>query len=209
MSNPRCFAASRVDDHHAAAGRFASSERSSHLDRFAGDDRGRGVTDVHAVGVHHPRHDLIVGVDVGRRDVLFGADRVDDLRDVPPRQRLELAARHPRRIADDPSLAAAERHVRHRALPGHPRGERGDLVERNVRVIADPALRRTERDVVLHAVSGEHFDLAVVHLDRAGDGDLTLGCVRIFQIPGSRPNSRAAPSNSWSIALKMLPPGSM
>src|SRR5688572_7767969 len=32
-----------------------------------------------------------------------------------------------------------------------------------------------------------------------------FGCVRIFQTPGSRPRRRAAPSNSWSIALKMLP----
>ena len=36
-----------------------------------------------------------------------------------------------------------------------------------------------------------------------------FGWVRIFQMPGSRPSSRAAPSNSWSIALKMLPPPSI
>jgi hypothetical protein len=50
-----------------------------------------GVADVHRVGVHHPRHDLIVGVDVGRGDVLLGADRVDDLGDVAAGQRFELA----------------------------------------------------------------------------------------------------------------------
>ena len=33
---------------------------------------------------------------------------------------------------------------------------------------------RAERDVVLDAVAGEHLDFAVVHLDRAGDGDLPL-----------------------------------
>ena len=134
-----------------------------------------GVADVHAVGVHDPRHDLVVGVDVGRRDVLLGADRVDDLGDVAARQRLELAARHPRRVADDAALAAAERHVRDGALPRHPGGQRRDFVERDVGVIADAALGRAERDVVLHAVAGEDLDLAVVHLDRAGDGDLPLG----------------------------------
>ena len=32
-----------------------------------------------------------------------------------------------------------------------------------------------------------------------------LGWVRIFQMPGSRLRIRAAPSNSWSIALKTDP----
>ena len=184
MSKPRCLAASRVDDHHAAAGRFAPAERAAHLDRLAGHDGGRRVADVHAVGVHHPRHDLIVGVDVGRRHVLFRTDGVDDLGDVAARQRLELAARHPRRIADDAALAAAERDVRDGALPCHPRGERGDFVERHVRVVADAALGRSERDVVLHAVAGEDLDLAVVHLDRAGDGDLALGMREDFPDAG-------------------------
>ena len=34
-----------------------------------------------------------------------------------------------------------------------------------------------------------------------------LGWVRIFQMPGSRLRMRAAPSNSWSIALKIEPLG--
>src|SRR5437667_4973976 len=32
-----------------------------------------------------------------------------------------------------------------------------------------------------------------------------LGCVRIFQMPGSRLRMRAAPSNSWSMAPKIEP----
>ena len=97
MSKPEVLGRFARDDHHAAAGRLAAAERSAHLDRLAGDDRRRGVADVHAVGVHHPRHDLVVGVDVGRGHVLLRADGVDDLRDVAARERLELAARHPRR----------------------------------------------------------------------------------------------------------------
>ena len=172
MSKPDVLGGLARDDHDAAAGRLAAAERAAHLDRLAGDHRRRRVADVHAVGVHDPRHDLIVGVDVGRGHVLLGSDRVDDFRDVAARQRLELAPRHPRGIADDAALAAAERDVRDGALPRHPGGQRRDLVERHVGVIADAALRRTERDVVLHAVAGEDLDLAVVHLDRARDRDL-------------------------------------
>src|SRR5436189_174068 len=85
----------------AAGIRIAPAERSAHLQRLAGDDSRRRVPDMHAVGVHHPRHDLLIGVDVGRGDVLLGADRVDDFRDVAAGEGFELAAGHPRGIADD------------------------------------------------------------------------------------------------------------
>ena len=163
------------DDHHAAAGGLAAAERAAHLDRLAGDDRGRGVADVHRVGVHEPRHDLGVGVHVGRRHVLLRADGVDDLGGVAARQRLELALRHLGRVADDAALAAAERHLRHGALPRHPRRQRRHLVEGDAGVVADAALGRAERDVVLHAVAGEDLDLAVVALDRTRHDDLPLG----------------------------------
>ena len=61
------------------------------------------------------------------------------------------------------------------AFPGHPGRERRDFVERHVRVIADAALGRSERDVVLNAIAGEDFDLAVVHLHRTRDDNLPLG----------------------------------
>ena len=78
-------------DHDAAAGGFAPPQRAAELDRLAGHDGRRGVADVHRVGVHHPGHDLLVGVHVRRRHVLFRTDRVDDFGDVAPRQRFDLA----------------------------------------------------------------------------------------------------------------------
>src|SRR5262249_48108451 len=54
------------------------------------------------------------------------------------------------------------------------------FVERHAGVVADAALRGTERDVVLDAVAGEHFDLAVVHLHGAGHGDLAFGMRQDF-----------------------------
>jgi hypothetical protein len=161
-------------DRDAASGRLAAPERPAHFDRLAGDDRGFRMADVHAVGVHDPRHHLIVGVDVGRRHILLRPDEIDDFGDVPAGQRLQLALRHPRRVADDPAFAAAEGDVRDGALPRHPGGERRDLVERDVRVIADAPLRRAERDVVLHTVAGEDLDFPVVHLHRARHDNLPL-----------------------------------
>jgi hypothetical protein len=133
------------------------------------------VSDVHAVGVHHPRHDLIVRVHIRRGHVFLRPDGINDLGDVAASERFELAPRHPGRIADDAALAAAEGDVGHRTLPRHPRGECRHLVERHIRVIANAALRWTERDVVLDAIPREYLDLAVVHLHRTGHDDLSFG----------------------------------
>ena len=75
-------------------------------------------------------------------------------------------------IADHAALAAAERDVHDRALPGHPHGEGAHGVERLLRVEADAALGRAAGVVVLHAEAAEHLHVAVVHAHR--DRELVL-----------------------------------
>ena len=108
-----------------------------------------------------------------------------------------------------PPLPPPNGMLRDGALPRHPRRQRRHFVERDVGVIADAALGRAERDVVLHAVAGEDLDLAVVHLHRARHDDLPLGVGEDLPDAGSRLRMRAAPSNSWSIAPKTLPCAAM
>ena len=79
-----------------------------------------------------------------------------------------------RRVAGDAALGAAERDVDERALPGHPHGQRADVVEVGRRVEAQAALGRAARDVVLDAVALEDLGRAVVELDREVDGVLAL-----------------------------------
>ena len=109
-----------------------------------------------------------------RRHVAVGAEDVHDPRGVAARDALELTLRQLARIADHAALAAAERHVDDGALPRHPRGQRGDLIEGHAGMVADTALGRSQRDVVLDTVAREHLDLAVVALDGARHGDLPL-----------------------------------
>jgi hypothetical protein len=92
ISKPMCLADSRADRDAASRG-FVPAERSP-FQRLPGDDRRRRVP-VHAVGVHHPGHDLLVRVHVGCGHVFLGADRVDDFRDVAAR---ELSSRRDMRV---------------------------------------------------------------------------------------------------------------
>ena len=87
---------------------------------------------VHGVGVHDPGHRLLVGVHVGRGNILFRADELDDLGCVAARHALQFALAHLFGIADDAALGAAERNIHDRALPGHPAGQRAHFVQRDI-----------------------------------------------------------------------------
>src|SRR5207248_111768 len=105
-----------------------------------------------------------------------GPDLVDDLAREAARHALELEGAHLFRIADDSALRPAERDAHERALPRHPHRERLDLVERDVGVVADAALRRAARDVVRDAEALVDGHRSVVHpsRDRDPDGLLAL-----------------------------------
>ena len=147
---------------HAAARGLNAALRAAHVDRLARHHGGHRLPHVHGVGVHDPRHGLLVGVHVRRGNILLRPDELDDLRRVAARHALQLAAAHVLGIADDAALGSAERNVHHRALPGHPTGQRAHFVQRHIGRVADAALARAARDVVLHAEAREHVDHAVI-----------------------------------------------
>src|SRR5580658_1518768 len=63
----------------AAPGGFLASERAADADRLASDDAGNGVANLMRVGVHDPRHGLLVGAHVGRHDIGLRSDEGDHL----------------------------------------------------------------------------------------------------------------------------------
>ena len=161
-----------ADHHHAAAGGLNAPARAADVDRLAGDHAGHRLAHVHGVGVHDPRHGLLVGVHVRRGNVLLRPDELDDLRGVAARHALQLALAHALGIADDAALGSAEGNIDDRALPGHPTGQRAHFVQRDIGRVADAALARTARHGVLHAEAGEHVDHAVVQGHRKVNDDL-------------------------------------
>src|ERR1019366_3920341 len=143
-------------------------------------DGGDRVARVHGVGVHDPRHDLLIGIDVGRGDVAFGPDKIDDLGGVAARDLLQFGVGEDGWVADDSALAAAERNVDDGALPGHPGGQRTHFVEGDIGSESDAALGRAARDRVLYAVAGEDFDASIVELNWNVNGDFPSGSPKPF-----------------------------
>ena len=62
------------------------------------------------------------------------------------------------RVAGYAAFRAAERHIDQRALPGHPHGQRADVIDIRRRMESEAALGRAARDVVLHAIAREDLE---------------------------------------------------
>ncbi len=164
-----------ADDRDAATGRFFSPAGAAEVDGLAGDDGVDGLAHVHGVGVHDPSHGLLVGAHIGRGNILFRADELDEFGGVAASHALELALGHFFGVADDAAFGAAEGDVNDSTLPGHPGSECADFVEGDVRGIADAAFGRAAGDGVLDAVAGKDLDGAVVHADGDVDNEFAGG----------------------------------
>ena len=161
-------------EERSAGRRLLAAERAADVERLAGHDAEHRMALVHRVRVEDPRHGLGVRVHVRRRDVGRGADLVHDLAREAAGHPLELALRHRLRIAGDAALGAPEGDTGQGALPGHPHRQRPYLVEGDVGVVADAALRRPARQAVLDAIALEDLHPSVVHPRRDGDHDPLL-----------------------------------
>ena len=178
------------DVHDAASGGLPASGRAADDDRLARHDTGHGPALGHRVGVHHPGHRLLVGAHVGGGDVEVGADHQDDLGGVAPGEALPLLQRELARVAADPALGAPVRQPHQGALPGHQHGERRDLAQAHLGVVAEAPLGRSKDGVMVDSVTGEYCGLSVVHADRDRDHEGPLGVpeplvdVRVEAQPG-------------------------
>ena len=79
-----------------------------------------------------------------------------------------------RRIAGDAAFRAAVGQIGERAFPAHPHRERGGFAHGEIGRETRAALGRAERQVMLHAITLEGLDAAVVHVNRERDGDGAL-----------------------------------
>ena len=152
--------------HYPAPGSFPSSARPAQLNRLSGYDRGCSLSNMHRVGVHHPRHGLFAGADVRCGNIALRPQPFRQFRGVPPRQSLYFSARQLARVTNHSALCAPKRDVHDRAFPGHPSRQSAHFVKRYVRSEANPAFSRPPHIRMQHPVTGENFQLPVIHAHR-------------------------------------------
>ena len=134
----------------AAARGLRAAEGSPQVHGFAGDDAEVVLPFVHRlVRVVDERHRLRIRIHIGRRNVCVGPDVVVELDDEAPGDVFEILGAESLGVADDTALGTTEGNAHHSALPRHPRGERPNLVLRDVGVVSHAPLAGTA-DATVH-----------------------------------------------------------
>ena len=122
---------------------LGAPQRTAHSDRLAGDKTGVFGPGYFFIFVHHPDHVLAIGHDVGSGNILQRADISGDLPHPAAANLFLFAHGQVVGITNNAALAATERNVNHRALPGHPGSQRFDRIDGFLGVKADTALAGT------------------------------------------------------------------
>jgi hypothetical protein len=107
--------------------------------------------------VQDPRHYLLVGIDIRRRNISIRPHEAVQTRDIHSGQSLEFTAGHLRGITNDATFGASKGQAYERRLPGHDFCERVHRLATDGRVVSNTSLRRAKRSAVLDAIAVEHF----------------------------------------------------
>ena len=100
-------------DQPAARGCIRSAFAPAHGDRLIGHDSRLMLIRNRLVLIHHPRHCLRIGVDIGGRDVAIDADVRPERAHIGTGCVFEFPSGHLSRIADHPAFASAQGNVDH------------------------------------------------------------------------------------------------
>ena len=152
--------------HHAPAGSSRTSQGTAYGNILAGDETGFVLAGDLAVFIHHPAHDLGIGVHIRSRNIFLFADDAGDLVNVTAGQGFQFPFRQLGHIHDDAALAAAVGKACHCALAGHPESQSLHFIHIDSRMIPHAALGRSHDGAVLATIARKYLNLAVIHLYR-------------------------------------------
>ena len=152
--------------YHALAGGCRTSQGTAYGNILAGDEAGFELAGDLAVFVHHPAHDLGIGVHVRSRNILLFADNAGNLINIAAGQGFQFPFRQLAYVNDDAALAAAVRQARNRAFAGHPERQGLYFVHIYSGMVPYAAFGRSHDSTVLAAVPGKYLYRTVIHLYR-------------------------------------------
>src|SRR5450432_2054921 len=130
---------------------------------------------MHRIGIHDPRHRLLIGIHIRSWHILLRAYEVEEFGGVAACHPLEFTEGHLLWIADDATFGPAKWNVDDGALPGHPRRQRAHFVDGHVWRIPDSALGKSARKIVLDPIALEDLHATRIHSRRDIDLQFSIG----------------------------------
>src|SRR5512139_2688937 len=123
------------------------------------------------VFIEYPDHYLLVGIDIGGRDVFERPYIVRYGAYVPPRDLFKFIPAQFLRVDDDAAFRAAEGNIYYGTFKYHKKGQVPDMVNSELRVEPQSPFGGSSGIIVLHPVADEHLYLARIHPHREMDGE--------------------------------------
>src|ERR1051326_5158843 len=136
---------------------FETAFTSTDSQGFTGNHSGYRVTLMHGKCIHHPRHNLWIGIHVRCRNIAVWTYQNRYFCSIATAKALKLRARQRMGITENSPFGPTKRDTDNGAFPRHPHGQRAHLIERDFGAKTDTTLGRSAIDVVLHPVTCEHL----------------------------------------------------
>src|SRR5258707_7224713 len=147
---------------HASPCRLPPAIGSANTHRLPGHYFGHCVSYMRRIGVHKPRHHLLIGSHIWTHYIRTWTDERYHFLHVPARQAFELAHGELPWFSSDSPFCAAIGQACDRTLPAHPHCERGDLTQSNRFREPRSALSRPHGKMMLHPITLKDFGGTIV-----------------------------------------------
>src|SRR5437764_14143671 len=97
--------------HNTAPGRFKAALTPPNGQWLTSDNGGYRITPVHRVGIHHPGHNLRIGVHIRSRNITIRSDEDRNFGRITTAEPFEFATGERMWIADDTALCTTKRNA--------------------------------------------------------------------------------------------------
>ena len=157
------------DNHHPTSSCLCPSQGTSKLNRFSSNNRTCPIPLNVAVCVHHPSHNLSVGINIWGRNVNMRTNNGFNHGYVFSGQTLQFLLGKLGRINLYAAFCTAERNICYCTFKGHPRWKSFYFVQIHTLMVADTAFIRAADTAVLNPEPFKVLYAPIIHSDRKGN----------------------------------------
>ena len=141
----------------------STTKGTAYANCFTGNEARFVLTSDFAIFIHHPAHNLSVGVHIRCGNIFLFANKHSDSVNVCSSQSFQFAFGKSCRIYDNATFATAIRQASNCAFASHPKSESFNFVHGYVLMITHTTFCRTKNGAVLATITSENFGSAIIH----------------------------------------------
>src|SRR5690625_3318925 len=178
---------------HTAPSGLLAAQTTAQSDGFACDNPTVVGAIESRIGIHHPGHDLTVGIYIRRRNIMLRTNDRPYFRSISAGDACQFLSGIVLGIDAHPSFGSPERDINGGTFDRHPGRERHHLAQIDLRMKAYATFARPPGNIMLHAVAFKMGNVAVIQLNGDIHDEYPLGPFERFCPAGQLTQMRDDP----------------